>query len=455
MCMRHLSQHPNSNWYRELDLPDRLLVFDTGGPFARVAARTIRLLAVNHIPEKDGFLTLVPQDDLGERILHDWGGYAVELHCADDISHSRVRPARNHMDATRTFCTGVKRLSLRLDFERVHSMSQLVEMHAERLESLIVSFKALRSFQLNLPLMPKLKTLEVRGPRLHDLSRVLENSCATLESVTLSGTHTKWKRIIDALYKCEKLAVVELCGRVPEEEYAAYLQSRGLRLELATMDEMDDRLCERVMQACPNLRCDLAVAATDLSRITLLGPRVRQMNIRYLTVSNRVEGMEVAAAKCSNITEFVCVSSNEGDGGVMVQIFMTPKPKLERLKLLLSRSIVSNRLMQQLCKSTGNLRSLSITTGMYERYSGLITLLEVNPKLETVEVTELRELKEEWGVEKVRKIFRVLRGHQFLKKVCISLTMTRSDRGIARMANECVPFRNRRIEVSVGAMTFC
>lgn len=456
VCLRYLSWKPNSNWYKNLRIADRVLVLNKNGPFSRVVGSRLTKVAINDAPLGADWVILFATDVLAERVLQNWGDSVKELFIADDVSFSRVNPEVNLIDAVRMNCTSIRRLALKLDFDRVVTIYPLLIANAGTLEMLRMVFRATESFELNLPDFAQLKSLHVEGPNLQHLTNVLDSCSGTLLSVTLHSGYTNWERVISDLYKCSNLTIVKLKGGVPGEPYATLLESFGSQLEQAEMNEMDLFLCERVMESCPTMECDLTLDENGFERMLVLGSRVRRLLIRYFGNSNDNIIMKLVAERCASITEISCgMRHADGGGQLLNYLFAKEKRNLESIDLLLAGVRFSDDAMNSMLSSEGKLRKLTLNLNLLRDTSEIRQLLAVNRKLEEVKLVKVVEIDQGTGLEIIQTIMRALRRHADLRFLSIFVGMQIEKKFRREIRDECTPFKHRRVEVLVNNASFC
>lgn len=454
VILRYMSEYPNYKWYDGLDFDDRNLVFAVDGPFSSVIrGRTRKITVGKESLEEEDTLTLSERDTHGTYILQGFGNSIEDVYYTD-ISPKKCNSylKTSLIPVIQTYCNRIIRLSLEIDVNRLNPMNKLVEFHSERLQSLQLYFNFTKFFQLNLPILPKLSKLHVEGEILPHLSNVLHSIRNTLECIELCAKHAAWKSIIADLHTCPNLKIVKLEGQVPGEPYASLLESLGSKIECANMNEMHVNLCERVLISCANMTCNLFVNAKDVKRISVLGSRVRKLHIEHREDTHNIDGIEAALEQCTDITQVGLVLIE--NIGVLNQILTGIKSYPDAIHLKHSRASFTDEHLRTLRCCTRNLKSLFLCFRLYEHFDGILNLVQDNPCLESVQVIDGRMNNANQAIENATKLMRALRRHEKLRylRICLDWSVMESDAFI--IATEFVPFRHRRVRVTINNLDF-
>ncbi len=428
---KHLSKHSLSQRWLEFVSPDdREMLFSKGQPFDRAMREHFTHLSINETYKLDNCVSVEGVDEsFTRRVIEDFGTSFVRATITDTrlpqtIMFGRIpeKPVTvDILEAFATHCDSIRRLALYLDGDSLLDFvnHSFFVCNPELLEHLELSFRCSNSFRLTLPSLPNLKILDVQGPRLQHLVPTLQANQKMLAEVMLDSKTTQWSPIVAALHNCANLRKVELSGDVPQEKYASLLESCGTRLEKAILMNMNDSLCERVFDACPNLVCDVTITPSNIGKLKVFGKHVGKLTLGQ-PESRNWEGLKGAVDSCTGITEIYCMGQMMRSD-MLGALFNTLKTQLENLDIVITMLTLSKEVLDRIREGTGNLRRINLMVFMFEDIEALAKLLAANRKLEHVELLQRNCLPRKEARRKEDRLSMALMRHPKLRTLSLTL----------------------------------
>lgn len=402
---RHLSKHPVSRrWLDFVSPEDRKMLFTKDGEFGRAIHEHFTHICINETFMLDNCVNLVGTGDpLTLKVVEDFGSSFTRASITDRRLPTQmmygtfpVKPvSADILEAFNTKCDSIRRLSLFLDSESTVLFAKrgFFLQNPSILEHFQLKFRCVESYRLTFPSFPNLKILDIEGPRLQQIVQLLQMNRKVLEEVMLVSKKTVWTSVITALGNCTKLRKIELEGDVPQEKYARLLVSVGTKLERAILMNMNNTLCKRVLESCPNLMCDVEIRSSNVDKLQLFGKHVRKLTLEQ-PASGEWTGLTSAADNCSAVTDIYCMGQKM-EVDLLSSLFNTPKTALENLEFVVTMLCVSGEVLDRIRIATGNLRRLNLVVFKFEEFEALAKLLRANQKLEHVELLQRNGLPSE------------------------------------------------------------
>ncbi len=466
MCWHRLGKiFPASNEGENLSKVQ--LVRGNDAPFARIGQCYLKHLYLDCPTRNPSGIGLNDDEPAVMQVIEECGHSFTHFYAID----AETGPSAQVLEAVSTHCTSIKNVCLKIPSPQAHpaiasTINSVLDSNRHLIEDLDVTANY-SPFTFGSIEFPKLKALNLEIICELDLHLNLIQSCqSSLQRVRLRNFGViDWHQVIAVLNSCHELRTIDLKDEnIPEEELSNLLISRGPMLEYACVESLNDESCQKVIERCPNFKCEIFVFEKLLKKASILGTHVKSMRLFHSTSCDVAE-MQLVSNRCTEV-ELFCSQDIEKDGGSAHAFFNTPKSELKEVLLQLLDLKSSSKLLECLSSATTSLRLFDIVVYYLTPHEigGLSKLLQRNPNLEQVIIhsygrCRLHEQRLTWV-----KILHVLRQLRRLKLVCLSsgyeenqsISQISFRHSVAKgVARSCVPFRNRGVLVRICGITIC